>query len=87
MVQHCLQLVKSRLTVDSIFDSNFRNRIDPTIPTLGIESKPDSIPTILESTRPDPTRFSIPILEIESNRQEIENDVICQDLLFLAFEI
>jgi len=61
-----------RLTVGSGFGSNFWNRPDPTVPTLGIDSKPKSVPNILDTNRYDPSRFSIPILEIESNRQEIE---------------
>jgi hypothetical protein len=67
---------KNRLTVGSGFDSNFWNRPDPSIPTIGIDSKPDSVRANLESTRLDSSRFSIPILGIESNRQEIENYVI-----------
>ncbi len=64
-----------RLTVGSGFGSNFWNRIEPTVPTLGIEPKPDSIPIILESNRHNPTRFSVPILGIESNRQEIAKNI------------
>jgi hypothetical protein len=45
-------------------------KIDPTVSTLGTDLKPDSVPVILESNRPHPTRFSVPILGIESNRQE-----------------
>jgi len=65
-----------RLTVGSGFGSNYWNRPDPTIPTLGIDPKPESIPIILEPTRPDPSRYSILILGIESNCQGIENYVI-----------
>jgi len=68
--------VLCRLTVGSGFGSNFGNRPDPTVPTLGIDPKPESVPTILEPTRPDPTRFSIPKLGIDPNCQEPENYVI-----------
>ena len=69
-------LIIYRLTVGSGFDSNFSNRPDPTIPTLGTDPKPDSIPIILEPTRLDPSRYLVPILGIESNCQGIENYVI-----------
>ncbi len=66
----------SRLTVGSGFGSNYWNRPDSTIPTLEIESKFESISIFLESIRSDPSRFSVSILEIESNCQEIENYII-----------
>jgi len=65
-----------RLIVGSGFGSNYRNRPDSTISTLGIDPKPKSISIILESIQLDPSRYSIPILGIESNCQEIENYVI-----------
>jgi len=68
--------ILSRLTVESGFDSNFRNRLDSTISTLEIDSKLDSILIIIKLLRFDSTRFSISILEIESNRQKIENNII-----------
>ncbi len=71
-----LYLATNRLIVRSGFGSNFRNRPDSTISTLGIDSKPESISIILESTRLDSSRYSIPILGIESNCQGIENNVI-----------
>ncbi len=64
--------IKRRLTIRSSFDSNFRNRLDLTILTLGIDLKSNSISIILESIRLDSTRFSISILGIESNRQECQ---------------
>ena len=66
----------TRLAVGSGFDSNFRNRPDPTVPTLGIDPKPESIPIILEPIRSDPSRYSVLTLGIESNCQGIENNVI-----------
>jgi len=66
----------SRLIVELGFGSKCWNRPDPSVPTLGIDSKPDLVRANLESIRLDPTRFSVPILGIESNRQEIENYVI-----------
>ncbi len=71
-----LYSVSLRLIVGSGFGSNYWNRPDPTISTLGIDPKPKSIPIILESTRPDSSRYSISILGIESNCQGIENYVI-----------
>ncbi len=59
-----------RLIVGSGFGSNFWNRLDSTISILEIDSKFNSIPIILEPNRLDSTRFSIPTLGIESNRQE-----------------
>jgi len=66
----------NRLAVGSDFGSNFRNRPDPTIPTLEIDPKPESISIILESIRFDPSRYSVLIVGIESNCQGIENNVI-----------
>jgi hypothetical protein len=73
-----------RLIVESSFDFNFRNRLDSTISILRIDSKFNSISIILKSTRFDSTRFSISILEIESNCQKIENNIIM--LRFFIFE-
>jgi hypothetical protein len=58
----------TRLIVGLSFDSNFRNRPNLTILTLEIDLKLDSISIILKSIQLDLTRFSISILEIESNR-------------------
>ena len=60
-------LDKNRLTVESGFGSNYWNRLDSTISILEIDSKPKSIYIILKSIRFDSSRYSIPILEIESN--------------------
>jgi len=65
-----------RLIVGLDFGSNYWNRLDPTIPTLGIDSKLDSIRANLKSIRFNSSRYSVPILGIESNCQEIENNVI-----------
>ncbi len=65
-----------RLIVGSSFDSNFRNRLDLTISTLEIDLKLNLISIILELTRLDSTRFLILILGIESNCQEIKNNII-----------
>ncbi len=64
------------MAVGSGFGSNFRNRPDSTILTLEIDSKLESIFIILKSTRFDSNRYLILILEIESNCQEIKNNVI-----------
>ncbi len=68
--------ITSRLIVKSSFDFNYWNRFDPTISTLEIDSKFESISIILKSIRFDSSRYSIPILEIESNCQETKNNVI-----------
>jgi len=65
-----------RLTVGSDFGSNYWNRPDPTVSILEIDSKPELVCANLKSIRLDSSRFSISILEIESNCQEIENNVI-----------
>ncbi len=59
-----------RLIVGSSFGSNFWNRPDPTILTLGIDLKPNSISIILKLNRLDSTRFSILTLKIKLNRQK-----------------
>ncbi len=59
-----------RLIVGSGFDSNYWNRLDSTILILGINLKLKLISTFLKSIRLNLSRFSIPILEIESNCQE-----------------
>ncbi len=59
-----------RLIIGSDFDFNFWNRPNLSISTLEIHLKSDSISIILELNRLDPTQFSIPTLEIESNCQE-----------------
>jgi len=76
----------TRLTVGLGFDSNFWNRPDPTIPILEIDPKLESIPNILEPNRLDSTRFSVPILGIELNRQEIENYVIMSRISIFGFK-
>ncbi len=67
---------KNRLVVGSDFGSNFRNRSDSIVSTLGIDPKSESISIILEPIRFDSSRYSILTLGIESNCQEIENNVI-----------
>jgi len=66
----------SRLIVESSFDFNYWNQFDSTIPILEIDSKFKSICLNLKSTRFNSSQFSISILEIESNCEEIENNVI-----------
>ncbi len=78
--------ILSRLTVGSGFGSKYWNRPDPSISTLGIDPKPESIPNILDTNRHDPSRFLVPILEIESNRQEIENYVILPRISIFGFK-
>jgi len=56
-----------RLIVGSEFDFNFWNQFDTSISTIEIDSKSNSIRANLKSTRFDSSRFSILILEIESN--------------------
>jgi len=65
-----------RLTIGSDFGSNYWNRPDSTISTLGIDLKFELIPIILRSIQLDSSRYSISILGIESNCQKIENYVI-----------
>jgi len=65
-----------RLIVGSDFDFNYWNRFDPTILTLEINLKPKSISIILKSIWFNSSRYSISILGIESNCQEIENNII-----------
>ena len=79
----CLLSNKHRLTVGSDFGSNYWNRFDPTISTLEIESKFESISIFLKSIRSDSSRFSVPILEIESNCQKIENYIIMSRITIL----
>ncbi len=57
----------NRLNVKLGFGPNFRNRSDLTILNLGIDPKFKLISIVLKSTQFDSTRFSISILEIESN--------------------
>jgi len=66
----------SRLTVESSFGFKYWNRPDPSILTLGIDSKLNSIPIILKSNQFDSTQFSISTFEIESNCQETKYNVI-----------
>jgi len=75
----------NRLIVGSGFGSNYWNRLDSTIPTLEIDSKFNLICANLESTRFNSNRYSISILEIESNCQEIENNVIMSRVTILRF--
>jgi len=60
------KIIIIRLIVGSDFGSNFWNRLDPTVSTLEIDPKSESVSNILKSNRSDSTRFSISILEIES---------------------
>ncbi len=60
----------SRLIVRLDFDSNFRNRLNPTILTLGINSKLESISIILKSNR-------------IAKKSKIT--LLCQELLILYF--
>jgi len=75
----------NRLIVGSGFGSNYWNRFNSTISTLEIDSKFFSIRANLKSTRFDSSRYSISILEIESNCQEIENNVIISKVTILKF--
>jgi len=81
-----LKTIENRLIVESNFDSNFWNRLDSTIPILEIDLKLDSISIIFKSNQLDSTRFSISILEIESNCQEIENYVIMSRISIFEFK-
>jgi len=56
-----------RLIVESDFDFNYWNQFDSKVSTLEIDSKPKLISIILKSIQLDSSRYSIPILEIESN--------------------
>jgi len=80
-----IDLVIIRLIVESNFDSNFRNRLDSSISTLEIDLKFNSISTFLKSNQIESSRFSISKIEIESNCQEIENNIIL--LRFSIFEL
>ena len=81
-----LRAFEFRLTVGSDFDSKYWNRLDPSISTLEIDLKSESISNILNTNRHNSTRFSISILEIESNCQEIKNYVILLRISILNFK-
>ncbi len=66
----------NKLIVRSNFGFNYWNRLDLIVLILGINLKLKSISIILELIRFDLSRYSIPILGIESNCQEIENNII-----------
>jgi len=78
-------LIIFRLIVGLDFDSNYWNQFDSTIPTLEIDSKLNLVRANLKSIQFNSSRYSISILEIESNCQEIENNVIMSRVIILRF--